>query len=346
MGARLINNPRQTNRGHIDAVLPLDIRALRKSGLFNEGQLTQCSFRYAGLSILVDVDLRFEFGGQLILRFKNRDSITDRQVIWLTHRPTGFNGRRWYFESAKGERAEKLFWVDGRFRTRKEARLTYRSQSMGELDRVLERRRKLEAQLKGTRARGPASVRRRKQTEERLEEIEHLLTGFELSLVHRDQHRRAHALERQRRSSEQLAAARTAMTQRKDVQTEWVITTFRSVVDGLKAGTVSPDPTPIPSRTTSSNPGPQVDIGILQRLGFVKSGKMLGDQLGWSEAWIPEPERRLFFIIDLRDRQRPCAVFVVRDPERQAYQLFALKRIKGRFGHQEYRVICPNAGRQ
>jgi hypothetical protein len=85
---------------------------------------------------------------------------------------------------------------------------------------------------------------------------------------------------------------------------------------------------------------------ILQRLGFVKPGEMRGDQLGWSEAWIPEPERRLFFIVDLRDRQRPCAVFVVRDPERQAYQLFALKRIKGRFGHQEYRVICPNAGRQ
>src|SRR5262249_39854065 len=101
---------------------------------------------------------------------------------------------------------------------------------------------------------------------------------------HRDQHRRAHALERQRRSSERLAAARTAMTQRKDMQTEWVITTFRSVVDGLKAGTVSPDPASIPPRTTSSNPGPQVDIGILQRLGFVKSGKMLGDQRGWSNG--------------------------------------------------------------
>ena len=89
-----------------------------------------------------------------------------------------------------------------------------------------------------------------------------------------------------------------------------------------------------------------MDIGILQRLGFVKSGKMLGDQLGWSEAWIPEPERRLFFIFDLRDRQRPCAVFVVRDPERQTHQLFALKRIKGRFGRQAYCFICPNTGRQ
>jgi len=346
MGARLINNPRQTNRGHIDAVLPLDIRALRKSGFFNEGQLTQCSFRYAGLSILVDVDLRFEPGAQVILRFKNGDSTTDRQVIWLTHRPTGFNGRRWYFESAKGERAEKLYLVDGRFRTRKEARLTYRSQSMGELDRLLELRRKLQAQLKGTGARGPARGRRRQQAEERLEEIEHFLTGFESGLMHRDQKKRARARERRRRSLERLEAARTAMTQRKDVQTEWVITTFRSLVDGLKAGAISPDPSPLPPGTPSSNPDPKVDIGILQRLGFVKSGKMLGDQLGWSEAWIPEPKRRLFFSIDLRDRQRPCAVFVVRDPERQTHQLFALKRVKGQFGRHEYRFICPNAGRQ
>jgi hypothetical protein len=30
---------------------------------------------------------------------------------------------------------------------------------------------------------------------------------------------------------------------------------------------------------------------------------------------------------------------VVCDPERQAHQLFALKRIKGRFGRQEYRFV-------
>jgi hypothetical protein len=38
-------------------------------------------------------------------------------VIRLTHRPAGFNGRRWSFVSETGERAETLFLVDGRFRT-------------------------------------------------------------------------------------------------------------------------------------------------------------------------------------------------------------------------------------
>jgi hypothetical protein len=48
----------------------------------------------------------------------------------------------------------------------------------------------------------------------------------------------------------------------------------------------------------------------------------------------------------LRDRRRPCAVLLVCDPGRQAHQLFALKRIKGRFGRQEYCFICPHTGRQ
>src|SRR5260221_4515349 len=195
--------------------------------------------------------------------------------------------------SANGERAETLFLVEGFFRTRREARLTYRSQSIGELDRALDRRRKLQAQLEGTGARGPARGRRRKQAEEELAEIQRLLAAFESGLVLRDQNRRAQARERRRSSLEKLDAAPAAMAQRQDVQPEWVITTFCTLVDGLQAATTSPDTSPIAPRSASSDPGPQVNIGILQRLGFVQTGKMLGDQLGWSEAWVPEPGRRL-----------------------------------------------------
>jgi hypothetical protein len=99
MGARLINNPRQTNRGHIDAFPALDIRALRKSGFFNEGQLTECNLRYPDLfhDTLVIVDLRLEYNLRIII--KHGDSNTHTQVIELTHRPAGFNGRRWYLAS-------------------------------------------------------------------------------------------------------------------------------------------------------------------------------------------------------------------------------------------------------
>jgi hypothetical protein len=316
--------------------------------MFSEGQRTEGHFRYPGASnaITIIVDLRSEHDLKVLLKVGHADSATNMQVIGLTHRPTGFNGRRWYFVSQNGERAETLFLVGRFFRTRREAGLTYRSQSVGELDRALDRRRKLQAQLEGTGARGPARGRRRKQATEELAEIQRLLAAFESGLVLRDQNIRAQARERRRSSLERLDAARAAMAQRKDVQPEWVITTFGTLVDGLKAATTSPDTSPIPPRSASSDPGPQVNIGILQRLGFVQTGKMLGDQLGWSEAWVPEPGRRLFFIIDLRDRRRPCAVLLVCDPGRQAHQLFALKRIKGRFGRQEYCFICPHTGRQ
>jgi hypothetical protein len=348
MGARLINNPRRTNIGHVEDFPVLHMRSLRKSAMFNEGQRTEGHFLYPGASnaITIIVDLRSEHDLEVLLEVGHTDSATNMQVIGLTHRPTGFNGRRWYFVSKNGKRAETLFLVGGFFRTRREAGLTYRSQSTGELDRALDRRRKLQVQLEGTGARGPARGRRRKQAKEGLAEIQRLVAAFESGLVLQDQNRRAQARERRRSSLERLDAARAAMAQRKDVQPEWVITTFGTLVDSLKAATTSPDTSPIPPRSASSDPGPQVNIGILQRLGFVQTGKMLGDQLGWSEAWVPEPGRRLFFIIDLRDRRRPCAVLLVCDPGRQAHQLFALKRIKGRFGRQEYCFICPHTGRQ
>jgi hypothetical protein len=344
MGARLINNPRQTNRDYVGAFPALHMRSLRKAALFKEGHQTVGFFQHPSVSkvIPISVDLRVEHDLKLIAG--HGDSATIIQIIRLTHRPAGFNGRRWYFVNETGERAESLFLVDGRFRTRREARLTYRSQSMGELDRVLERRRKLEAQLKGTSARGPARGRRRKQAEERLEEIEDSVNGFGWALLRRIENSSVLARERKQRSLDRLEAARTAMTQRKDVDAEWVIKTFGSSVDGLKAGTILPDPSPKPPRSVSSDPASQVDIGMLQRLGFVKPGRMLGDQLGWPEAWLPEPGRRIFFLVDLRDRQRPCAVFVICNRERQAHQLFALKPIKGRFGRQEYRFICPHTG--
>src|SRR5258705_14009088 len=131
----------------------LHMRSLRKSAMFSEGQRTEGHFLYPGASnaITIIVDLRSEHDLKVLLEVGHTDSATNMQVIGLTHRPTGFHGRRWYFVSANGERAETLFLVGGFFRTRREAGLTYRSQSVGELDRALDRRRKLQVQLEGYR---------------------------------------------------------------------------------------------------------------------------------------------------------------------------------------------------
>ena len=121
MGARLINNPRRTNIGHVEDFPVLHMRSLRKSAMFNEGQRTEGHFRYPGASnaITIIIDLRSEHDLEVLLEVGHTDSATNMQVIGLTHRPTGFNGRRWYFVSTNGERAETLFLVEGFFRTRR-----------------------------------------------------------------------------------------------------------------------------------------------------------------------------------------------------------------------------------
>src|SRR5258706_7690353 len=115
MDARLINNPRRTKIGHVEDFPVLHMRSLRKSAVFNEGQRTEGHFRYPGASNAntIIVDLRSEHDLKVLLKVEHADSATNMQVIGLTHRPTGFNGRRWYFVSKNGKRAETLFLVRG-----------------------------------------------------------------------------------------------------------------------------------------------------------------------------------------------------------------------------------------
>ena len=92
MGARLINNPHRTKIGHVEAFPVLRMRSLRKSAMFSEGQRTEGHFRYPGASNAID--LRSEHDLKVLLKVGHADSATNMQVIGLTHRPTGFNGRR------------------------------------------------------------------------------------------------------------------------------------------------------------------------------------------------------------------------------------------------------------
>src|SRR6266403_2053661 len=86
MGARLINNPRRTKIGHVEAFPVLHMRWLRKSAMFSEGQRTEGHFRYPGASnaITIIVDLRSEHDLKVLLKVGHADSATNMQVIGLT----------------------------------------------------------------------------------------------------------------------------------------------------------------------------------------------------------------------------------------------------------------------
>src|SRR5258708_19875869 len=123
MGARLINNSRRTKIGHVEDFPVLDMRSLRKTAMFSEGQRTEGHFRCPGASkpITIIVDLRSEHNLEVLLEVGHTDSATNMQVIGLTHRPTGFNGRRWDFVSTNGETAETLFSVSRSFPSRRQS---------------------------------------------------------------------------------------------------------------------------------------------------------------------------------------------------------------------------------
>src|SRR5260370_38198188 len=98
MGARLINNPRRTNIGHVEDFPVLHMRSLRKSAVFNEGQRTEGHFRYPGASnaITIIVDLHSYHDLEFLLEIGHTDSATNMQLIDLTHWLTDFNRSRWY----------------------------------------------------------------------------------------------------------------------------------------------------------------------------------------------------------------------------------------------------------
>src|SRR5260370_23321557 len=82
MGARLINNPRRTKIGHVEAFPVLHMRSLRKSAMFSEGQRTEGHLRYPGASnaITIIVDLRSEHDLKVLLKVGHADSATNMQV--------------------------------------------------------------------------------------------------------------------------------------------------------------------------------------------------------------------------------------------------------------------------
>jgi hypothetical protein len=87
MGARLINNPRQTNRDYVGTFPALHMRSLCKAPMFKEILGAVGVFQYPGVSkaIPIFVDLRVEHDLKLVVQ--HGKSAANIQVIRLTHRP-------------------------------------------------------------------------------------------------------------------------------------------------------------------------------------------------------------------------------------------------------------------
>ena len=94
MGARLIDSPRRTKIGHVEAFPVLHMRSLRKSAMFSEGRKVTSGIPEPPTLSRSLSNLRSEHDLKVLQKVGHADSATNMQVIGLRHQPTGFNGRR------------------------------------------------------------------------------------------------------------------------------------------------------------------------------------------------------------------------------------------------------------
>ena len=154
MGGYSSGRYRTRNRGNLDALIRLDIRAMRRQGFLKPGAITNGVQRWTWVatgeeigSVSVTVNLTDPTHGFVVVRFAlNGDARV--QEIRLVSNPMPFGGHRYYFECPRHlRRCEVLPLVGGVFASRQAHRLTYSSQSSDRLSRLRDRSWKLEKRL-------------------------------------------------------------------------------------------------------------------------------------------------------------------------------------------------------
>lgn len=154
MGGYSSGRYRTRNRGSIDGLIRLDIRAMRRQGFLRPGAVTSGTQRWTWVatgeetgSVSITVNLTEPDAGFVFVRFSlNGDPRS--QEIALASSPMRFGGRRYYFLCpCHHRRCEVLPMIGGVFASRQAHRVTYQSQSNDSLSRLRERSWKLEKRL-------------------------------------------------------------------------------------------------------------------------------------------------------------------------------------------------------
>lgn len=147
---------RTTNRGNIEDEIVLDLRVLRQRGCLQPHRITAGSIaatQAAGRSFQAtySIDLTDPAYGYLdVTTTHSGRPITHR--IYLTGERCRFGGWRWFaICPVTRARVLRLVYVDGRFMRRKAAKLSYRTQSMNQLQRLQRAQSKAKAQAFGER---------------------------------------------------------------------------------------------------------------------------------------------------------------------------------------------------
>ena len=177
LAARIVNNSKRTKTGYVEATPHLDIRDLRRRGIIAEGSIT-CWQHPANPDWKIIADLRSESHPEVLV-----ETPVTLIVVRLVSRPARFGGKRWFFQDEKGRACEILYLRDWWLVSREAAKLSYRSQSEGTLDRLFARPDDIDSKLNGGIKTDPARGQKRRALLAEREKIEAALEGVGAALA-------------------------------------------------------------------------------------------------------------------------------------------------------------------
>lgn len=345
MGRRLKNNPRVWTKGLVEEHFCLDLRTLLKEGIIAKDQVTswepttEFPFRLvADLECPHTPFMRAVYNGV-------------GQKLDLVYQTDQRNRRRLFFRNDNGPHTEKIYFIDGRFVSRHDGKLKFKTQFVNKPG-LSDRRDDLELALRnrGPEPEPPAAERLdiQKALEEVTRELD--LEGLErtagfMERIHQRKERRRYFLRR-------IRAADVAMNQRVNASPDWIIRSFGHLVDDLKSRTprvgteawVAPPFDPCAERPEDLDQSAHLHTDTLGRLGFFKPGRLTARQIGWPIKWLPQRRRRLHLLVDMRDAENPCVVIVSQTVKKAKGTLFWLKGTKGYFSRVRFDFKCPTTG--
>lgn len=322
----------------------IDIRILRRQGWIVpwKRKETLLGMLPVAFDLTDPHNARFEYrvGAQLY-----HIPLKSRYIRW---------GRRWFFSDATGALFEKVYWKNDRLLSRKAAGLTYASQSRGILATQFDRRNKAQSKLDGTAVHGPprGANKKKLQADASLaQEILDLICDAVTVQILTAQERR---LAQRHASADALNAIKQYVTSPDAPDATAVVTRFTPLIDQLKetqqnrrldgATEASPADWPVPLSKQKKD-ARIIELRLLQRLGYLKPGLILGAQICWPEQWVGIRQRKLFFLLDLREPTKPCAIFLNQYKDKLENNFFWLHRSRGKFGRDEYSLVAPHTGR-
>jgi hypothetical protein len=347
MAARYTNNPRVTNRGDVERYFCLDVRRLVAEGILVKGERSR-SMGSVDRPFKIYADLRHS--GQAFMEVRYFDL---EQKIELTWTRDKLNRSRVFFIDDTGRKAEKIYFVDGRFVSRQVGKLTFRSQSRGKVDGLIAQKTPLRAELDRDEIdRHLFDVEREKMTD-RLKLLQDRLDDIGFAMVYDLDANTQRRRERRQASRERLRLVDEAMNQRATVSSAWILSTFTSIVDDLKSKigkAVPPEWPNLPSHyfdfsAPVSYPDAEIDLDDLRRLKMLKEGEIHAREIGWPIKRLPQRRRKIYLIVDLRYPEKACATVIFHTPRKGRSQFFWLNKYAGMFGRDAYSFECPTTGR-